>query len=307
MSNPRIRPLSRRTLWAAVWLSTLVIAFEYGFRTADRKAFPYWRVRLVEQWWIALWQKAPNEPYSLSYRDRDTVGRIRVEPDAAATTGVYLVYGQSNASNSGQLGYDVHGDVLQAFEGSFYRYRDPALGGNGGNGSVWGMLGDRLIESGQHRQVVFAVASIGGKTLEELMEGQLYNYLLHCHRQLVARFGRVDGLLFHQGEYNHGLHSGNHNYYRHFCEFLGHLRRDGVSAPVYLAQTTRCGVRGSDTVLLDAQDRLIRDLPGVRRGPNSDLLADPEYRLPDKCHFSLEGNRRLADLWQRCIRRPSED
>ncbi|NDC77650.1 MAG: hypothetical protein EBZ67_07240 [Chitinophagia bacterium] len=155
--------------------------------------------------------------------------------------------------------------------------------------------------------VVFAVASIGAITLEQMLEGQLYNYLLHSHRQLIARFGRVDGLLFHQGEYNHRLQSGNKRYYGHFVELLAHLRRDGVTAPVYLSQTTRCGTRGSDTVLLDIQDRLIRDLPGVKRGPNSDLLSDPVFRLPDRCHFSLEGNRRLAALWQQCLRRSSEE
>jgi hypothetical protein len=307
MNTSRIHPFFRRALWFAAWVFSLAIAFGYGFKTADSKAFPYWRVQRLAQWWNDSWQTGPAEPYSLSYRDHDTAGRSRVEPDTAASTGVYLVYGQSNASNSGQLGYEVHGDVLQAFEGSFYRYRDPALGGNGGNGSVWGMLGDRLIDSGQHRQVVFAVASIGGITLEQMLEGQLYNYLVHCHRQLMARFGRVDGLLFHQGEYNHRLHSGNNDYYRHFVELLEHLRRDGVSSPVYLSQTTRCGIRSSDTALLDIQDRLIRDHPGVRRGPNSDLLSDPVFRLPDKCHFSLEGNRRLAELWHRCLLRPSED
>jgi hypothetical protein len=154
---------------------------------------------------------------------------------------------------------------------------------------------------------VFAVASISGITLEQMLEGELYDYLVHCHRQLMSRFGRVDGLLFHQGEYNLRLHSGNNGYYGNFAELLEHLRRDEVTAPVCLSQTTRCGIRSSDTVLLDIQDRLIRDLPGVRRGPNSEGLSDPEFRLPDKCHFSLEGNRRLAELWHRCLLRPSED
>jgi hypothetical protein len=291
-----------------LWLSAIFFAFLLGFMSAYKKYFPYRHLRDLIQGGYAGRLAYRGDPL-LAYRDRDTSGRVRFVPDSSATTGVYLVYGQSNASNSGQIGYAVRHDVFQFFEGACYRYMDPALGGNGGNGSIWGMVGDRLIDSGLHRQVVFAVAAVGGRTLRELTEGEYYEYFKRCHQGLLRRFGKVDGILFHQGEYNHSKRFGHDDYFKRFEAWMFRLKNDGIIAPVYLCRTSYCdqGVNyGIDPVLLSIQDSLVRSVHGIRRGPNSDELTARAYRLPDRCHFSMEGYSKLAELWIPFLRSPSE-
>ena len=290
------------------WTTTLILTFLLGFLSAYNKVFPYRQLRHLIQGGYASRLTYRGDPL-LAYRDRDTSGRVRSFPDTSRITGIYLVYGQSNAANSGQIGYAVHHDVFQYFEGVCYRYQDPALGGNGGNGSVWGMVGDRLIDSGVHQQVIFSVAAVGAKTLRELTEGEYHEYFRRCHQGLIRRFGRVDGILFHQGEYNHRQRVGHDDYYRRFELWLQRLRNEGITAPVYLSQTSYCnqGVDyGVDSALLYIQDSLIRSVQGIRRGPNSDRLTAPAFRLPDRCHFSLQGFSAIADLWLPLLRSPSE-
>lgn len=207
-------------------LLAVLAAFSLGFMTAYRKTFPFYQIRNLLQGGMSGKMAYLGDPM-LAYRDHDTARRVRAVPDTASSTGIYLVYGQSNASNSGQRGYQVRGDVFQYFGQAVYRYQDPALGGNGGNGSVWGMLGDRLIDSGLHRQVVFSVTSLGGKTLQQLSEGEYLDYFLRCHRELIQRFGRIDGVLFHQGEYNHQRRKGHTDYYETFLKFLEKMRSEG--------------------------------------------------------------------------------
>ena len=88
--------------------------------------------------------------------------------------------------------------------------------------------------------------------------------------------------------------------------FERQLRRDGITAPLYLAQASYCG-NSVDEQLLASQDLLIRELPGVLRGPNTDTLVHPRFRLPDRCHFSAEGLDAAASLWVQSLTRASEN
>ena len=44
----------------------------------------------------------------------------------------------------------------------------------------------------------------------------------------------------------------------------------------------------------------------ILRGPNTDLLIEPQYRLIDNCHFSLLGYQQFSDMWVNCIINKSE-
>lgn len=238
-------------------------------------------------------------------RFTDASGRTTVLGLDTAGYAIFLTYGQSNAVNSGQIGYVPSRQVLNFHNGVLYRYEDPALGGQGRNGSVWGRVGDQLVEQSVHAGAVFALAGANGTTLEQLSQPPYYDYLLQEYTALRHHLGRVDAILLHQGEANH-RHRQAGDYRSAFLAFERQLRRDGVTAPLYLSQASYCG-NSIDDALLAAQDQLIRELPGVLRGPNTDTLTAPRYRLPDRCHFSADGLDAAATLWVQSLLHASEN
>ncbi|GAB4348459.1 MAG: hypothetical protein Kow0026_02980 [Oricola sp.] len=267
-----------------------------GLVSAERRSFPYWQTRMALAW------LAGKPPDSVT-RITDTGGRTAATPPAGARVGVFIAYGQSNAANFGERGYRVRGAVYNFLDGATYVYEDPALGANGTGGSVWGRVGDGLIETGQYDAVIFATTGFASKTIAELADGHYYDYFKRQYAGLAAARGHVDGILFHQGEENHRDYS-EADYAADFDRFLARLRADGIDAPVYLSQVSYCA-NSVDAGLIAVQDRIIRIRDGVVRGPNTDLLTDDRYRR-DGCHFSAEGLAAFAAQWVEAIRARSE-
>lgn len=212
--------------------------------------------------------------------------------------------------SSGQIGYDVKHPVFQFFNDSTYIYSDPSLGTSRkeklSNGSVWGMVGDKLIENGICQQVVFSMCGWGGVTIQELSQGELYNYFRGNYFSLLNQFGKVDGILFHQGEANSYFHPiGNTEYYDVFSFFLDKMKKDGIHTNFYMSQVSYCSF-GIDSTLLNIQNQIIVDFENVYRGPNTDLLIEQKYRLPDNCHFSMGGFNEFSNIWVKSIINSSE-
>ena len=219
------------------------------------------------------------------------------ETDPSKNTGVFLTYGQSNSSNSGEYGYFVKNDVFQFLSGQTFVYEDPSLGGTGTRGSVWGMVGDKLIENGVYEQVVFSNSGWGGRSIGRLKNGHYFEFLVTNYNGLIQKFGKVDGILFHQGESNNSP-EGVINYYNDFSEFISNLKDRGIEIPVYLSRVSLCGnTYPINETLTDIQNQLIREIDIVREGPNTDLLSLKSDRLNDYCHFSLQGNDKFSDMW----------
>ncbi|MFV8281338.1 hypothetical protein ACNKXS_07320 [Christiangramia marina] len=235
-----------------------------------------------------------------SKRNLDIDSLVEVDIAVSENTGIYLTYGQSNSVNHGQIGYDVRENVYQFLEGKAYLYHDPSLGGTGKGGSVWGIVGDKLIENGNHESVIFSNNGWQGKRLEELIEDPYITYLINSYQQLLAKYGRVDAILFHQGEINHSMKFGNENYYEDFKILLQKLYREGIHIPIYLSRTSICNTP-SDSSLIDIQNKIIKDFEIVHEGPNTDLLFDKKYRLLDYCHFSMLGYKKFSDMWVKCL------
>ena len=83
------------------------------------------------------------------------------------------------------------------------------------------------------------------------------------------------------------------------------LKNDGICSPFYLSLVSYCG-DGVDSTLLNIQNNIIIDFENILRGPNTDLLIEPQYRLTDNCHFSLLGYQQFSDMWVNCIINKSE-
>ena len=211
-------------------------------------------------------------------------------------TGIFLTYGQSNSVNSGELGYVVKNNVYQSLFGQTYVYRDPSLGVNGNKGSVWGMVGDKLIDNGIYDNVVFSNCGYGGKRISDLNSEPIISFLVNNYKSLINKFGKVDGILFHQGEADNNL-SGTKKYYIEFVKFLEILMNNGIEIPIYLSRVSSCepGTK-TNYELINIQNKLINDFEIIKKGPNTDLLVGKKYRHYG-CHFSLEGFNIFSDMW----------
>ena len=106
----------------------------------------------------------------------------------------------------------------------------------------------------------------------------------------------MDAILFHQGEINHSNKYGNSNYYKDFEILVNSLKAQGIIVPIYLSRTSICNT-DSDAELIKIQNKIIHDMDIVFPGPNTDLLLEKKFRLPDNCHFSRLGYEKFSDMW----------
>ncbi len=214
----------------------------------------------------------------------------------AGRTMVALVFGQSNAANSGQRRGHGGPGVYNFYAGKLHEAQDPLLGATGEGGSVWTRLGPKLLEDGPYDAVVFAPVAVGGTAIREwTVGGKLHPRLL----ETVAELKRADltptHLLWHQGEADNRAGTGADDYQEMFLAMLGSLRDRGVRAPAYVSVATLCGSARPNETLRAAQRGLVNAALNIRAGPDTDAL-NTGYRS-DGCHFSAYGLERYAELW----------
>ena len=214
--------------------------------------------------------------------------------------GVFITYGQSNSANFGEMGYKVKSAVFNFFNGAIFSYKDPVIGSDGFGGSVWGMVGDKLIENEIYDNVVFSNSGWGDTKLSELNNGNYLGYFLLNYRAAMSKFGKVDAILFHQGESDYN--SQDTDYYNEFNKLLIQLKKYNINAPIFLSRASICGENNkSNLELINIQNKIINDFELVYEGPNTDLLSEKKYRLQDNCHFSLIGLEKFSQMWIDCL------
>ena len=265
----------------------VIVSFIYVVLSVQYKHFPFDILQSIKHYILP-----PEQTGRITLTSKYDI----VTPIVNNNTGIYITYGQSNSTNHGQIGYEVESNVYMFYNNNTFIYRDPSLGGTGLDGSVWGMVGDKLIEQGVYDEVIFSNCGWGGKSINELKKGEIFEYLTENYTQLIEKFGRVDGLLFHQGE-SDNVENGDKYYYDSFVEFLENLESNKIQTKIYLSRVSYCGLRLKNDDLTSVQNKLIDDFSNVLEGPNTDLLTDKKYRLPDDCHFSFKGYDKFSDMW----------
>ena len=209
---------------------------------------------------------------------------------------IFLTYGQSNAANASNFKYKTKYDVYEFWNDRIYKYKEPSLGASGGGGSVWGLVGDKLIEANAADKVIFMNAAVGGASMEDLAyeESGISTEFINRYKKIEDVLIGIDAILFHQGESNINDSSG----YEKAFMYLKSKLQDISSTPIILANVSYCeGV--FDDELKKIQDNLISTNKDVLRGPDTDkLLSDFRY---DDCHFNKHGLDKLSDYWVNSI------
>jgi hypothetical protein len=229
---------------------------------------------------------------------------LLADPDC----GVFLVVGQSNAANSGETPYACRREV---FTLDFLRLRcfaaaDPLPGCSAWGGSVWSRLGDKLIEQGLFRRVLFAPIAFGGSFITDWLPGGSMHRRTELLMSRLHKYRGARGLLpFTAVLWQQGEAEANHTsmtaeaYREHFRDWASDLRRWGVFAPIFVARATLCdspphpcenrpAIRAAQDAVLDARSAILA-------GPDTDSIAGAGRY--DGCHFSASGLERCAELW----------
>lgn len=233
-------------------------------------------------------------------------GRTEVPLEQARESVVLFTFGQSNSANHGQGHYKCWGEVYNYCDGKLYRAEDPLLGASGGGGSVWGRVGDLMIESGMAERVTIVPVGVGGVRVGAWAEGgELYEKLVSTVERLANEKVRIDYICWHQGETDNILNTPKEEYIRLFETIRRVFRERGVDAPILIAEATYhpdCIEQdfGISTEIREAQRELVRKYGDLFAGPDTDRL-DKAYHRSDGVHFSTLGQDAHARMWVEAI------
>jgi hypothetical protein len=275
----------------------LVLVFVVGFGSGVLIQ-KYWGVgRLLAMFHPVVVGKelrAPQEPRESS---RPRVDRAALQGKRAV---VALVFGQSNAGNSGESRVAAGDGVYVFHEGRLHPAEDPLPGATGAGGTVWTRLGPRVLGKGLADAVVFVPMAVAGAKIDRWTPGgDLHPRLLTTLDDLAAAGLPLTHLLWHHGESDARADTPQAEYVRIFHAMLESIRSRGVHAPVLVSVATLCQAERPDESLREAQKSLVDERTGIFAGPDTDLLGYA-YRY-DGCHFSKEGLEEYADAWLTAI------
>ena len=234
--------------------------------------------------------------------------------------GVYLVNGQSNSVNQGLYSdlrtFENQDKVHVFYKGKTYNMNNPLAGSYGSKDCVWKLLGDKMIKDKKHEHVVFVLTGCGGACIKALLKHK--KKFVNVYKELKNKYGKIDGIFYHQGEANSGLHKINNikdrneikssEYYKDFNTLMKHMVDDNYSKDkIYVSRVTmECyyylkDVNKNKKLKLDSTLEPIQDVlrDEYNAGPDTDTIGLIDRF--DNCHFNDEGLNKHAKLWFKAL------
>lgn len=225
--------------------------------------------------------------------------------NAGENTGVFIVAGQSNASNYTMGAAYTQAnpskiDVLNIYDGGVYAATEPVLGcetygSDQTRGNIFVQVADQLISAGVFQRVILIPIAIGG-TPVNLWTTPFGDRLMVAFRRAQAVGLTVTGVLWMQGEADPG--NTQAVYQADLASVIAKPRAQGFAAPwfigrcTYFTGTTSAAVRAAQTAIVNNVD--------IFAGADTDTLT-AAYRY-DNGHFnSTTGAAAAATLWKNAI------
>ena len=177
---------------------------------------------------------------------------------------------------------------------------------------IWGMLGDRLAQR-LNVPILFYGAAYGGAnsnvwriSANGQNPGGQPGSLLFPYRCIgaalehyVRRTG-IRGILWHQGESDNGFQS-EQAYFDNVKTVVEQARQQsGLARLPWMVSRVSFINNTTDANIINAQNRLIREIDQVFAGPATDDLTGPDNRF-DGLHFGGQGLTRLTDRWEQSL------
>ena len=216
---------------------------------------------------------------------------------------VILTFGQSNADNSiSNITKTTTKKAFEIFKNKCYLIEDPNLGTQNGTGdiqtfggSVWTILGDKIIEENLADNVYFINIAYGGSSVSSWNEGGTnYSYLNSTLEMLKDMNISLTHVFWHQGETDAMIGTTEEQYYDRFINIRNNIR-EYSEAPIFVAKATYCN-NSINLSIVEAQTMLSSVNEDIFPGPNTDLINN-DFRRPDKCHFNYYGGVLHANGW----------
>ena len=209
-----------------------------------------------------------------------------------------LVFGQSNAANSGgQRHASAYGDkAVNFFRGKCFIASSPLLGTGGVAGESWTLLANKLISAGFADRVVLIPAAVGSTRISRWQADGDLNRLLLSTIDEANRLYRITHIFWHQGESDFSAKTPKDEYLRMFMSLADSIRQRGVAAPIFPSVATKCGLDPAwtpDNPVAAAQNTLHSRERRIFSGVNTDAILQPADRYDD-CHFSGTGQEKFA-------------
>jgi hypothetical protein len=220
------------------------------------------------------------------------------ELKADSSVMIALAFGQSNASNSGETLYTPHNRVLNYANGKLYLAKDPLMGASGFGGSVWGILGDKLIDSGLYKKVVLVPIGIGSTTISCWSDSNCNERLVNTLKALQKDKIILTHIFWHHGE-SDGM-TTKKDYKRALEKILATIRKYHQNAPFYCSLVS-FNESGTHPQILNAQKEFITENRNVLIGSKTDNIRKPGDRH-GPVHFSAQGMSKYADSWYHAIK-----
>lgn len=215
-----------------------------------------------------------------------------------------LVLGQSNAANHGaETEAPAMGGapMVTVFTPSgCVRTGDPLPGGTGRFRSIWSRLESALERQGVAVRVEVAMLAIDATSISDwTRESSPVPTALDELLRAMARDRFVPQMvLWQQGESDARLGTSTEAYVQGFLRLRQQLRQGGVSAPIWMALSTRCR-NASGSAIAAARQVLLQAHGDLVAGPDTDAI-DGIGRHRD-CHFTREGLDMAALAWARAL------
>lgn len=216
-------------------------------------------------------------------------------------TMVFLAIGQSNAANYGLGDYQCKNEVYNYYKGELYRAKEPLLGPDGGNTSVWTRVADMLIDSGLYKKVIIVPCAIGSTPIECWTDGDCKKVLERTLDELNKDHIKLTHIFWDQGETDNVNGTTKLQYKEKLKKLIGFIRSKNFNAPFFSSITSYVPYGneypfGINPNITGAQHEVINETSNVFSGPNTDDLNLAYYRN-DAVHFTEKGLDRLAKDW----------
>lgn len=297
-----------------IYIILSVFLFMYGLAVGKYKLFPY---DLLSSLIRTIKQIIRPEPKALILEGySDTSNKIEVDCNKIdrKKTMVILALGQGNAANGGEVKYTPKHNVYNVFGGKCYKADDPLLGATDNKGSVWGRLGDKIIESGMYENVIIKSIGVGGSPIicwtvngtgigyQNRLYGNYHARILEANEELKSLGLPITHILWHQGESDMKNGTTTVQYKERFLDMLNSMRKNGIQAPIYVALASRYGRQTSQAVIT-AQKELSEEYADIFEGPNTDMIDRLEERTEDGQRFSELGLEKHANGWLQALKK----
>lgn len=221
-----------------------------------------------------------------------------------------LVIGQSNAAGFGTTPYTATNAFVGEWSESNYHvypYADPIIYGDHdvapNTGSIWGRLGDLLMETGYFSSVGFDVIAVGSSSVFNWDEQHadsntpVRGYL--CASRLANALDDYtwDVLIWQQGEQDTVNGTSQSAYATALTNIVNKIRTV-TQAPLFISLSSYAFGNKSDAVRqAQLQVALAKKDSNVYIGFDMDFIVPPSKRRSDNVHLNEDGLKACAYAW----------